>query len=150
RQRCAAVLSWFAATRPVAICPAPDTPPVSVNQGRCAGAFICVRTQTKDLPASALSCSIISRALMESAGRPPCCDVFISFSYRRTRRADRCSNPYPWSALGLRLSRLTSPYASSATVLRRTYLRTLDLQHIVQLWPHSLSNLRNQFWRRRI
>src|SRR5580704_1583087 len=69
RQRWAAVLSWLAATRPLAIWPAPLTPPLSVNQGRCAGEFIWVRTQTKDFAASVLSCSIISRALLESAGR---------------------------------------------------------------------------------
>src|SRR5580704_19448617 len=69
RQRWAAVLSWLAATRPLAIWPAPLTPPLSVNQGRWAGEFIWVRTQTKDFAASVLSCSISSRALLESAGR---------------------------------------------------------------------------------
>src|SRR3954470_11573743 len=73
RQRQAAVFIWLAATRPLAIEPAPDWPPVSVNHGRCAGAFIWVRTQTCDLPASELSCSIISRALLDSAGRAASC-----------------------------------------------------------------------------
>ena len=58
--------------------PAPEVPPVSVNQGRCAGAFICVRTQMWDLLASALSSSIIACALLESAGRT------VSFSFAAT------------------------------------------------------------------
>jgi hypothetical protein len=45
RQRWAAVFSWLAATRPLAIGATPVSPPVLVNQGNCAGAFIWVRTQ---------------------------------------------------------------------------------------------------------
>src|ERR1700738_5498939 len=58
------VFIWFAATRPEAGCPLPS-PLVSLNQGRCAGAFACVRTHTWCLPASALIASIISRALLD-------------------------------------------------------------------------------------
>ena len=53
-----------AAAGELARCP---SPPVSVNQGRCAGAFAWVRTQTLSLAASALISSINSRALLESA-----------------------------------------------------------------------------------
>src|SRR3954470_2588615 len=69
RQRQAAGFIWLAATRPLAIWPAPDWPPGSVNHGRWAGAFIWVRTQMFDLLASELSFSINSRALLDSAGR---------------------------------------------------------------------------------
>src|ERR1700738_1675034 len=64
---CGSVFIWFAATRPEASCPLPS-PLVSLNQGRCAGAFAWVRTQILCLPASALIASIISRALLESPG----------------------------------------------------------------------------------
>src|SRR5712691_9028905 len=68
-----AVLSCAAATRPEASCPLP-APSVWLNQGRCAGAFACVRTQTLCLPASALIASISSRALLAS---PPGAGAFI-------------------------------------------------------------------------
>src|SRR5712691_10093095 len=68
-----AVLSCAAATRPEASCPLP-APSVWLNQGRCAGAFAWVRTQTLCLPASALIASISSRALLES---PPGAGAFI-------------------------------------------------------------------------
>ena len=70
--RCGSVFIWATATRPEASCPEPS-PLVWLNQGRCAGAFACVRTQTLCLPASALIASISSRALLESppgAGGP--------------------------------------------------------------------------------
>src|SRR5215475_2202040 len=68
-----AVLSWATATRPEPTWPEPS-PLVWLNQGRCAGAFACVRTQTLCLPASVLISSISSRALLES---PPGAGVFI-------------------------------------------------------------------------
>src|SRR6266511_4221951 len=68
-----AVFIWLAATRPEASCPEPS-PLVWLNQGRWAGAFACVRTQTLCLPASALIASISSRALLES---PAGAGVFI-------------------------------------------------------------------------
>ena len=45
------------------------SPPVWLNQGRCAGAFAWVRTQTWCLAASVLIASIISRALWRARGR---------------------------------------------------------------------------------
>ena len=70
---CGAVFICATATRPVASCPLP-APSVWLNQGRCAGAFAWVRTQTLCLPASALIASISSRALLES---PPGAGAFI-------------------------------------------------------------------------
>src|SRR3981189_1148653 len=62
---CGAVFICATATRPEASSPEPS-PPVWLNQGRWAGAFACVRTQTLCLPASALIFSMSSRALLES------------------------------------------------------------------------------------
>src|SRR5437899_12529106 len=42
--------------------------PVSRNHGRCAGAFAWVRNQILNLPASALSASMASRALRRAGG----------------------------------------------------------------------------------
>src|SRR5262249_15240764 len=54
-------------TRPPASLP-PASVSVSRNHGRWAGAFACVRSQMLNLPASALSCSMASRALTGAEG----------------------------------------------------------------------------------
>src|SRR5215510_13692403 len=92
---------WLADTRPpAASCPAPVSPPGSVNQARCAGTFISVRTQMFSLLASALSFSINSRAL--TGGRSPACDALcFAATVMHLLRAFRCDKLLTlWMALG--------------------------------------------------
>jgi hypothetical protein len=93
----------LAATRPPAAnWPAPVAPPVSMNQGRCAGAFSSVRTQIFSLVASVLSCSINSRALTGACADPgltfvatvmtfaPACCVGVVISSSNARHPTCC------------------------------------------------------------